>query len=142
MLIYAFIPIFSLDPPASRLIFSPGNNSSCSVHSVSCPDSKLLKDLQFNIYSFIFIVLTSLQLPSILHSKKKRLKTNSKSYRAFIINSKQKSQLSHTSIKGTSSAPNERIQYQRERKAPFSDRSNHLFRPADFISLLPSVLLF
>lgn len=81
MLIYAFIPIFSLDPPASRLIFSPGNNSSCSVHSVSCPDSKLLKDLQFNVYSFIFTFFTSLQLLSILHSKKKRLKTNSKSYR-------------------------------------------------------------
>lgn len=106
MLIYTFIPIFSLDPPASRLIFSPGNNSSCSVHSVSCPDSKLLKDLQFNIHSFIFIFLTSLQLLSALYSKQKRLKTNSKSHRALMINSNQKTQLPHTAIRGTSSAPN------------------------------------
>lgn len=29
------------------------------------------------------------------------------------------------------------MQYQRERRASFSDRSCHLFRPADFISLVP-----
>lgn len=72
MLTYALIPIFSLDPPASRLIFSPGNNSSCSVHSVSCPDSKLLKDLQFNVYSFIFTFITSFWLLNILYRKKKK----------------------------------------------------------------------
>jgi len=90
MLTYAFIPIFSLDPPASRLIFSPGNNSSCSVHSVSCPDSKLLKDLQFNVYTFIFTFLTSFQLLNILYSKTERLKPDSKYYKALTINSKQK----------------------------------------------------
>lgn len=105
MLTYAFIPIFSLDPPASRLIFSPGNNSSCSVHSVSCPDSKLLKDLQFNVYSFIFTFLTSFQLLNILYSKKERLKPDLKCYRA-LINSKQKSQFPYRSIKGNSTALN------------------------------------
>lgn len=106
MLTYAFIPIFSLDPPASRLIFSPGNNSSCSVHSVSCPDSKLLKDLQFNVCSFIFTFITSFWLLNILYIKKERLKPNSKSYRALKINSKQKFQFSHRSVKDNSTAPN------------------------------------
>lgn len=43
---FQIIPIFSLDPPISKLISSPGSNSSCSVHSVSSPAPKLLRDLK------------------------------------------------------------------------------------------------
>lgn len=68
------IPIFSLDPPASRLIFSPGNNSSCSVHSVSSPDSKLLRDLQFNFYRFIFQISCFISEAKYLLFKQKKKK--------------------------------------------------------------------
>lgn len=93
LLISTNIPIFSLDPPASRLIFSPGNNSSCSVHSVSSPDSKLLRDLQFKFYRFIFTFPASFQKLNLSHSnrrkKKKRMVSKPPGFNKAFINEKK-----------------------------------------------------